>query len=1243
MSVQEKFSILSLNVRGLRNQIKRRSIFRYLKDQNCQLYLLQETFSESKDELIWKSEWGGDIFFSHGSTHSKGVCILINPSNKLSVETTSKDLDGRIVSINLTFNSVKISICSIYAPNDSQQQQKFLLTLNRYLVSHTDVSNLIIGGDWNVTLQAIDKKGGIPWRQTVYRDKLVSMMEDIGLIDIFRKLNPTEKSFSYLSKALKVSSRIDFFLVSKPIINWTIKANTKISNAPDHKAVKLDLKILSEKRGPGLWKFNNSLVEDNEYVKLIQENYPVICEKYADLKDDRLKWELIKMEIRTLTISYSKHKAKQRRNRETELQNRLEVLDRIISNCANSTQLEEYDCLKIELNRVYEAKGKGAIFRSKIRWVEQGEKPTKYFFNLEKRNFNRKVIKEIKRVDGTILVKEDEIMKEIESFYENLYASQDTGTNETFKDFVRNVQTVKLTDEKRDDLEGYITIEECAKVLKTFPTGKSPGDDGFTAEFYNCFFDLVSRDLVNSFNTAYKEGMMSISQRRGVITLVPKEDSYLSALSNWRPITLLNLDYKIVSKVIAKRIEKVLPQIIHSDQTGFVKGRYIGQNIRLINDILEQTKLQNIPGILLLLDFQKAFDTIEWSYIQNTLDLLNFGQSIKRWISTFYTNPESAVLNNGFSTNYFQLSRGVRQGCPLSPYLFILGVEILACKIRQDKEIQGIKIFNSEVKISQFADDTSLICNSCESVEKAIGVINSFGNISGLRLNPSKSKALWLGSWRNREEKPFGFKWPKEPVRALGIFISYDEKQNNQRNFLEKIQKLSSKLEVWRSRNLTILGRCLITKCLGIPQLVYSTSILDVPMSCIPTITTVIFQFIWKKKKDKIKRQAMYLNYEKGGLRVPNMDVMTKSLRLAWISRLLFNEGEWYEAWRTIPNHFLDKYGGLNFLLRCNYDSKFLDRTGMPQFYKLMLQFFLELKCAYKTDFGQDLVLFNNREIIIDGRTFFYKTWLQNGIFRIHDLLMRNGTFLSHGEFIHKYGIKCNFLQYLQVVSAVPKHLVEKAKQNLAAKFIFSQDDISFQLSPTININLLKMKSKDYYWLFMDKADIELKAAKKWARDLQSIDLKLNVYFKYLRNICKENKLREFYFKLLHRIIVTKKELFLYGIENNMTCMYCQESDSISHSFIHCNWSKEFFSEVIKWFNKENDTSFSLSTIEQLFGKLQNGADTGKPLKVLKKLNYALLFAKYYIYTKKLNSKKGSMKEFISKLEFKFSIEGFVS
>ena len=313
------------------------------------------------------------------------------------------------------------------------------------------------------------------------------------------------------------------------------------------------------------------------------------------------------------------------------------------------------------------------------------------------------------------MTNEDEILKKIETFYKQLYNSR-LDKNDLFYLFVQSLKTPKLQDQQRNELEGEITLAECKVVLRTFSSEKSPGEDGFTWEFYNCFFDLLGQDLVNCFNEAYVKGEMSISQRRGVISLLPKEDSNLLKLANWRPITLLNVYYKIASKVIATRFEKVLDLLISHDQTGLLKGRYVGQNIRLVNDVVNQTKIQNIPGILVQLDFCKAFDTIEWSFIKRSLALFNFGDSIQQWVSTFYNNSEPAVLNDGFCTNFFKLLRGVRQSCPLSPYLFIVGAEILACKIRQDKTIKGITVFEKELKLIQFADDTTLLCNDCNSV-----------------------------------------------------------------------------------------------------------------------------------------------------------------------------------------------------------------------------------------------------------------------------------------------------------------------------------------------------------------------------------------------------------------------------------------------------------------------------------------------------------------------------------------------
>ena len=158
-------------------------------------------------------------------------------------------------------------------------------------------------------------------------------------------------------------------------------------------------------------------------------------------------------------------------------------------------------------------------------------------------------------------------------------------------------------------------------------------------------------------------------------------------------------------------MEKILPKLVHSDQTGFGNGRYIGQNSRLLNDIMEYT------GIFLFVDFEKAFDTIEWNFISNTLEVFKFGCNVQKWISVVYSNTQSAVMNGDRMTDYFEITR-VRQGCLLSPSLFILTVELLALKIRQSPDCRGIRLPNDkEARISQFADDTTIITNSADSLK----------------------------------------------------------------------------------------------------------------------------------------------------------------------------------------------------------------------------------------------------------------------------------------------------------------------------------------------------------------------------------------------------------------------------------------------------------------------------------------------------------------------------------------------
>ena len=239
---------------------------------------------------------------------------------------------------------------------------------------------------------------------------------------------------------------------------------------------------------------------------------------------------------------------------------------------------------------------------------------------------------------------------------------------------------------------------------------------------------------------------MSPSQRQAIITLIEKKDQDRCDLKNWRPISLLNVDAKIASKVIAERMKRLLPGLIHNNQSGYITGRNISENIRSILDIMEYTKVKKLPGLLLFIDFEKAFDSLEWDFLEKCLEKFNFGPDFRRWVKIFYNDVQSCVINNGLCSRYFNIARGVRQGDPLSPYLFVTAVEILAIAIRNQENIKGLTIDGLETKLLQFADDTTAVLSDLHSARALFGLLERFEKASGLKLNVAKTEAMWIGS-----------------------------------------------------------------------------------------------------------------------------------------------------------------------------------------------------------------------------------------------------------------------------------------------------------------------------------------------------------------------------------------------------------------------------------------------------------------------------------------------------------------
>ena len=211
-------------------------------------------------------------------------------------------------------------------------------------------------------------------------------------------------------------------------------------------------------------------------------------------------------------------------------------------------------------------------------------------------------------------------------------------------------------------------------------------------------------------------------------------------------ISLINVDVRIGSKAIAKRLENVLPNIIHYNQCAYAKGRNIFDAVRTIEDVMEFSERYNLDGRMICIDFKKAFDTVNRDFLFRTLTSFGFGPSFLQWIYTFYNNISSCVINNGFSTQPFPVERGVRQGDLSSAYLFIIVLEILCISIRNSKDICGFRVDNEDIRLSLFADDLTGFLKDNLSLLNFLKLIQDYGSCSGLKINHDKSEIMLLGN-----------------------------------------------------------------------------------------------------------------------------------------------------------------------------------------------------------------------------------------------------------------------------------------------------------------------------------------------------------------------------------------------------------------------------------------------------------------------------------------------------------------
>ena len=767
MSIGETITVLSANCQGLRDIKKRNDVLNYLKDKNPDIVCLQDTHWIDTDEPQIRQLWGNECVIHGLKTNSRGVAILFVKHFEYNIDHIEKFNDGNMISIDIKLSDLKLKIINLYGPN--QDSPTFFQRLES-IIESSKQDYLLVCGDFNVVLDpSKDSKNYIGINNPQSRNLLLRIINEKNLVDVYRHVHNNTRRFIWRRRNPFKQARLDFFLTNDTFLDILKHCDILPGYRSDHSIISLNVFINKFSRGKGIWKLNTNLLKNNEYVDLINAiiieekvkyaalvyNYNYISDPFSILQlriDYDCFLEMLLLRIRGETVKFSSYNKKRNLKREICLIREIENLEKSpdLLACADIFLDKQQELEELRADKI-----KGHMVRSRVEWLAQGEKPSSYFCSLENKHFIEKTVNFFLKSDGTYVTEQKQILIELRKFYTSLFANrdtqlQDTDLNQLLSDYV----TRTLDPTEAEELEGKITEPELNATLKNMKNNKTPGIDGFPAEFFKVFWSRLKYYILSAINTCYDKGILSLTLRQCIISCIPKGDKSRELLKNWRPISLLSVVYKLASASIANRIKTVLDTIIEKSQTGYISGRYIGESTRLIYDVMHYTEDMNIDGLLMLIDFEKAFDSLSWKFLYKVLKYVGFKDSIIAWVHLFNNEIQASVIQCGYLSEPFKICRGAKQGDPIAAYLYIICGEVLSILIRNNKSIKGIIMGEVEHKLTQFADDITLLLDGAgASLWAALNVLEIFGSLSGLKMNSEKTKVIWIGRKKHSKDK----------------------------------------------------------------------------------------------------------------------------------------------------------------------------------------------------------------------------------------------------------------------------------------------------------------------------------------------------------------------------------------------------------------------------------------------------------------------------------------------------------
>ncbi|GJX44890.1 RNA-directed DNA polymerase, eukaryota [Tanacetum coccineum] len=694
-----------------------------------------DSMLESINLFSIKDLWGNSFFdfsFSSSVGLSGGILCVWDPNSFVKDNATISDY---FVAVRGTWLSTatKVMFVSIYAPQDISEK-KSLWEYITHIIDTWD-GECIILGDFNEVRSKQERFGTI-FNETA-ANAFNHFISTAGLIDL-----PLEGySFTWAIKSAKKMSKLDRFLISEGLLLKfpSLSAICLDRHLSDHRPI-IMREVVTD-YGPSPFRVYQSWFHKKGFDKLIKDSW-----SYSSSNDSN-KIILLKKKLQALKASikeWCKDDIKRSNDTCFSIKARLSDLDKLFDNGLSNEELvtERISLLK-ELHNFNKSHSLDLAQKAKVRWAIEGDENSKYFHGIINKKRSQLAIRGV-LIDGDWIDEPCKVKNEFLMHFANRFESPSGPCIDIDCHLFK-----KLSSEQVDDLECDVTFDEIKKAVWDCGTNKSPGPDGFSFDFIRTFWDILKHDFVNAIREFFISSKFPPGCNSSFIALIPKKHD-AKFVKDYRPISLIGCFYKIVSKILANRLKMVISELISDVQSAFVSNRQILDGPFILNELISWCKAHKSKAMIFKVDFEKAFDSVRWDFLDIILRNFGFGIKWRGWIQGCLSSAMGSILVNGSPTAEFKFHKGLKQGDPLSPYLFILVMESLHLSfnnIINADLFKGIR-FDDSLTLSHlfYADDAVFIGKwDRANILTIVRMLKCFFLASGLQINILKSKLMGIG------------------------------------------------------------------------------------------------------------------------------------------------------------------------------------------------------------------------------------------------------------------------------------------------------------------------------------------------------------------------------------------------------------------------------------------------------------------------------------------------------------------